>query len=211
MRHRPAALRQDFAGMVVRPRTRERCWLAPLILVVLPAMAAGAGQQAVPAGCRVEAVATERVARVIDGRTFILDDGREVRLAGIEIPPAGGAWSPAAATDGLAALIGGRDVTLQAVARGTDRYDRVVAHAVAGDTWIQGELLGRGMAVVASRVGDRTCAAALLAQERAARQARLGLWADPYYAVRRAEDPGAIVVARGQFGIVEGKVGSVRE
>lgn len=36
--------------------------------------------------CRFEPIATATVAHVLDGRTFTLTDGREVRLAGIEVP-----------------------------------------------------------------------------------------------------------------------------
>ena len=39
---------------------------------------------AIAAGCAFEAQGEGRVAAVIDARTFRLEDGREVRLAGIE-------------------------------------------------------------------------------------------------------------------------------
>ncbi len=39
---------------------------------------------------------------------------------------------------------------------------------------------------VAAQVGDRNCAAELLGHERAARNAGLGLWGGPYYAVLNA-------------------------
>ena len=47
--------------------------------------------------------------------------------------------------------------------------------------------------------------------EKAARAAGLGLWADPYYVMRKAEDPAGILAVRGRFAVVEGKVLSVRE
>lgn len=45
----------------------------------------------------------------------------------------------------------------------------------------------------------------------AARQAALGLWADPYYSAQAADRPGDIAARRGQFTVVEGDVVSVRE
>jgi len=72
-------------------------------------------------------------------------------------------------------------------------------------------MIARGAARVAARVGDRGCAAELLARERAARDAKLGLWAEPYYSIKRAEDPSAIAADLGRFAVVEGKVLSVRE
>lgn len=58
--------------------------------------------------------------RFIDGRTFILDDGREVRLAAIEVPPLplpqepGTAPGGAAARDALAGLLAGSEVVAAA-------------------------------------------------------------------------------------------------
>jgi hypothetical protein len=37
--------------------------------------------------CGGEELARGTVSRVIDGRTFVLGDGREVRLAALEVPP----------------------------------------------------------------------------------------------------------------------------
>ena len=71
---------------------------------------------------------------------------------------------------------------------------------------------GRGFARVSAQVGDRACAEELWARERAARQARLGLWgAEPYYAVTAAGSLTALTAGRGQFSVVEGRVASVRE
>jgi hypothetical protein len=65
--------------------------------------------------------------------------------------------------------------------------------------------------MVAARVGDAACAAELLAAERGARAENLGLWADPRHAIRKADDPAAILAERGRFTLVEGFVLSVRE
>jgi hypothetical protein len=72
-------------------------------------------------------------------------------------------------------------------------------------------MLAAGHARVAADVGQLACAAELLAAESSARAAGLGLWSDPYYAVRRAEDPARLLTERGRFTLVEGKVLSVRE
>jgi len=52
------------------------------ILPPAPARAEGATLSA----CRFQAVAIAKVRAITDGRSFILEDGREVHLAGIEIP-----------------------------------------------------------------------------------------------------------------------------
>jgi hypothetical protein len=53
------------------------------------------------ANCRGEVLGSGRVQAVLDGRTLVLSDGREVRLAGIELSdaePHGGAARAALAT-----------------------------------------------------------------------------------------------------------------
>jgi len=37
--------------------------------------------------CNGDTIAHGSASRIIDGRSFVLDDGREVRLAAIEVPP----------------------------------------------------------------------------------------------------------------------------
>jgi endonuclease YncB( thermonuclease family) len=109
--------------------------------------------------CGGEAVANATVSRVRDGRTFVLDDGREVRLAAIEVPlPAPeqppraaeisaqetarreaekdtGERQGAAAKAALEALIDGDQVVLRqadiSLPGNLDRYGRIVAYAYA--------------------------------------------------------------------------------
>ena len=73
------------------------------------------------ADCAFEPQGEGRVAAVIDARSFRLDDGREVRLAGIE--PVGNGQRPAAVL-ALAAIVIGRDVTLHGEDDAPDRYGR---------------------------------------------------------------------------------------
>jgi hypothetical protein len=99
----------------------------------------------------------------------------------------------------------------------SDRYGRVVAlvsvepAAPEAGISVQRALLAQGQARVAANLGDSACAASLLEAERTARVGGLGLWADPYYVIRDAEDPAGILAVRGHFAVVEGKILSVRE
>ena len=148
-------------------------------------------------------------ARVIDGRTFALDDGREVRLAGIEVS------DNAAARSALADLVVGDDVMLRRADIAADRYGRLVAFAYAvrdGDEiFAQGEMLAAGLARVGDRAGPKTCAAALFEREKTARGAKLGLWADSAYEVLDAGAAADVAAWRGRFAVVAGTVVSVRE
>jgi endonuclease YncB( thermonuclease family) len=166
--------------------------------------------------CGGDAIARGVAKHVVDGRTFALDDGREVRLAAIEVPPfETGAAPAAAARAALDALIGGDDIVLRRADIATDRYGRLVAYAYAvrdgEELFAQGELIASGFARVGDHVGSRTCTMALLESENAARAAKLGLWADSHYDVLDAEAAADVLARRGRFALVEGKVVSVRE
>ena len=96
------------------------------------------------------------VRKILDGRTFVLGDGREVRLAAIEVPavalsPQGSAPSQGrAAAAALDALAGGDEVALRQGEAGSDRYGRLLAYAYVirdGDQFLlQGELVAEGFA-----------------------------------------------------------------
>jgi endonuclease YncB( thermonuclease family) len=173
------------------------------------------------AGCSFEPQGEGRVSTIIDNRTFRLEDGREVRLAGIETAVTG--------TAALAALIAGRDVTLRGETDAPDRWGRQTAFVFAGGTETSGQrrsaptvqgsdpsvqdlLLDRGEALASADIADKGCAAELAAAEAAARQAKRGTWADSDSGViKNAEKPGDILARIGQFTVVEGKVLSVRQ
>jgi endonuclease YncB( thermonuclease family) len=159
------------------------------------------------AGCAFEPQGEGRVAAVIDARTFRLDDGREVRLAGI-VPVSPDKTKAAA----LAAIITGRDVTLRGEDDAPDRYGRQPSFVfLAGtETTVQSELLRRGEALVSTEITNKDCAAELAAAEAEARQAKTGTWADPA-AIKNAESPGDILAGIGRFTVIEGKVLSVRQ
>jgi len=167
--------------------------------------------------CGGDEIARGIVGKILDGRTFVLDDGREVRLAAIEVAPlAGDRSDPAgrAAAAALAALAAGDQVVLRRAESASDRYGHLLAYAYTlrdGDEFLlQRELVAEGFARVGGHIAN-PCAGDLLGPEKAAREAKLGLWADPYYEVLNAESPKDALARRGRFALVEGKVASVRE
>ena len=207
--------------MRVRGR-RVRLLIGIAVLMALAPASDGFGQRrALPANsCRLEAVGAGKVGAVVDGRSFLLDDGREVRLPGIEVPlpPLADEAGPRAdagnaARDALASMIDGAAVELRAATRLSDRYSRIVAHAYythqGAEKSAAHELLAKGFARVSDEGGE--CAADLLANVRPARESKLGLWAEPYYAIVAAERFTDLLAERGHFTVVEGKVLSVRE
>jgi endonuclease YncB( thermonuclease family) len=184
-----------------------------LVLLILLAVALS------PGPAPASAVEQKLVREVIDGDTLVLEpavDGlAQVRLVGIQAPklPLGRsglvAWPMAEeARQALADLALGRDVRLEVTGRSIDRHRRRLAHVVRDDgLWLQAEMLRRGLARVYTFDDNRARAAEMLAIERAARAARRGLWAHPFYGVRSPE-----VVTRDidTFQIVEGRVVEAR-
>lgn len=178
-----------------------------LLLGLLCVFARGLPATAAPLADGGQAV----VAAVVDGDTVILDDRRQVRLPGLQAPKIAlgrkgfrdwplGTQSKAA----LAAMIEGRQVTLRYGGAREDRHGRVLAHLYRDDgTWVQGEMLRTGMARMYTFPDNRALTDAMRRMESEARAARRGIWADPFYAVRRPEDTGRDI---GTFQVVEGKI-----
>jgi endonuclease YncB( thermonuclease family) len=150
-----------------------------------------------------------------DGVTIQLADGREVRLAGVIAAndlDGGGAEADQRATAALDALIAGRRIALHGRAGG-DRYGRLLAQVIVedGERWVQAALVAAGTLRVAPALGEPACAAALLAEERSARAARAGIWADDRFAVAMADSTEVLLAAAGRYAIVEGSVRRVGE
>jgi endonuclease YncB( thermonuclease family) len=188
--------------MITTTELHNRFLMAVLLCAIAPAVAGAA----LAAPCSFEAQGEGRVSAILDARTFRMDDGREVRLAGIET---------VTTTNGVAALgalAAGRNVSLRGETDAPDRYGRQPAFVFVDQaaTSVQNQLLGQGDALVSGNVADKACAAELLAAEAAARRARRGIWADSA-AIKNAESAGDISARIGQFTVVEGKVLSVRQ
>jgi endonuclease YncB( thermonuclease family) len=160
--------------------------------------------------CAFEPQGEGHVVDVIDGRSFRLADGREIKLSGIE--PVASDTTKAARTADLSAIVAGKDVTLRGEDDAPDRYGRQSAFAfvTGSDTPVQSLLLKEGAALVSSEVIEKSCAAALLAAEAEARQEQKGAWADSSV-IKNAESTEDILAGIGHFMLVEGTVLSVRQ
>jgi endonuclease YncB( thermonuclease family) len=181
--------------------------VAAALNLILIAVAAGPVDAA---GCSFEPQGEGRVVEIVDARTFRLEDGREIRLAGIE--PAVTEIANANRAAALAKIIAGREVTLSGEDDAPDRYGRQPAFVYLNpaETPVQAELLAQGEALVSATVTNKDCAAVLTSAETEARLAKRGTWADPAV-IKNAESPGDILAGIGRFTVVEGKVLSVRQ
>lgn len=174
-----------------------------------------AGPPGLPDG--FQAAGQVKVQSVVDGDTVALTDGRQVRLVGIQAPKLSLGrdhvkdWPLAhEAKAALAKLVAGRAITLHRGETGEDRHGRVLAHLVRAPDhlWLQGEMLRLGLARVYTFPDNRRAAADMLALEHQARQARRGIWAHPYYAIRT---PDTVNRRLDRFEIVEGRIRAVAE
>lgn len=125
------------------------------------------------------------VARVIDGDTLALADGRVVRVLGIDAPETsnpnlrGPQPFGHAATDRLAALVEGRAVALERDITDTDHYGRLLRHV-----WIDGALVGttlarEGLAYALGIPPDTRHSDAIRHAEAEAKAAKRGIWSLP--------------------------------
>lgn len=175
------------------------------------------------AECRLDAGPRRTVAAVIDGETLRLDDGSEVRLAGVLAPrglDAGVAdtdWPAAvAATAALRELTAGRTVALGFVSVSRrDRSNRLVAQVFVIDgeteTWVQGRMLSDGHARATQSKDQRGCADELLAHEQQARETGKGLWAMGAYLPRSANNGRDLVGMVNAFAVLSGRIAWVAE
>ena len=149
--------RQPAAIMKRRPRR---------ILVIAAACALLGCNAAAEEICKLTPIGEVNVAAVHDGRTLLLADGRELRLAGIEAGDDGRA---------LQDLTTGHELRLESLgATEHDRYGRVVAFAFTGDAQqsVQQALPDQGRARVSARVGDKACADGLLSRREGGARSR---------------------------------------
>ncbi|WP_291391920.1 thermonuclease family protein [Devosia sp.] len=156
------------------------------------------------------------VASVRDGDTVVLDTGMVVRLIGTQAPKLGlgregfSAWPLAdEARLALERLVLGKPVRVRHGGARTDRHGRTLGQVfLTGqpETWVQQQMIAAGWARVYSFPDNRACVPQLLAAETQARLNKLGIWADPYYLVRRADRPDDFAGRPGYYELVEGRV-----
>jgi endonuclease YncB( thermonuclease family) len=160
-----------------------------------------------PAG-RVEAVA-------VDERLDIeLNDGRIVRLGGLEAPNAerGAREIANAAREFLNERLLGGNADLIQLAGGTDRWGRTVADLIVADPRdgsagsTAAALLTAGYARVRPEFETRGCAAERLRIEEVARQQEKGIWRDPQFAVIQSSNLTELRRWARRFVVVEGMV-----
>lgn len=172
------------------------------------------------AGCPSAGAERHTVAEVTSGDTLKLTDGTMVRLIGAKAPsvPLGyqgdKPWPLVDdAKRALSELASGAEIELGFGGTRADRHGNALAQAyvVKGDkrVWLQGELVGRGLARVYSFPDNHACVAELLAREEEAREHHLGVWGVSAYRVLAADDVDRLGKLTRSYQLVEGTVAAV--
>lgn len=175
--------------------------------------------QAADGACEGEATLRAYVLGIDEHLDLTLDDGTRLKLAGIEPPrPTPGDPGLDARVQGeLAGWLLGQEIAYRLAEPGKDRWGRHIAFAYAADAQAQEPLEARrlpvnealidaGLARYEPSAAARPCRSMLLAAEKGARAERLGLWADPYYAIIEAGAREGLSERAGSIVIVEGPV-----
>jgi micrococcal nuclease len=129
-----------------------------------------------------EAVSAE-VIHVADGDTITVRiAGQEYRLRyiGIDTPELDSENQKLLAEDALElnrTLVDNLSVLLLLDTSETDRYDRLLRYVIAGDTFVNYELVRRGFARAREYPPDTSCNNLFLEAENLAREEGLGIWA----------------------------------
>jgi micrococcal nuclease len=118
------------------------------------------------------------VTRVIDGDTIVVEGGERVRLIGIDAPEKGQhLFSESAAY--LKEMVGGRKVRLEKDVSDRDKYGRLLRYVFLGETFVNLELVKRGLASALIYEPDSKYSEQILLEEAVARERGLGIWAFP--------------------------------
>jgi endonuclease YncB( thermonuclease family) len=184
----------------------------PLLLCVI-ALSPTTGQGSECPADRIDEEVT--VAFVYDGDTVRLEDGRKIRLAGINAPEvarrdkAGEPLADEARAHLSQLLDSSRHVRVRYEQERRDRYGRLLAHLYLPDgSSIEERLLGEGLAQQLVVPPNRWQSSCYQRIEQRARQQRRGVWRLDYYQPLRANPAHS---SDGRFRVIGGTVVRVAE
>jgi endonuclease YncB( thermonuclease family) len=174
--------------------------------------------------CSLEATARATIAKIEPNLDIALADGRTLTLVGLD-PPRDTPDHPRLATDArekLAAWLDGREVAARALADKANRVGLIPARLFAAppnarpgtagaEIGVAEAILDAGLARYRPEAAAHPCRESLLAAEAEARTAKIGLWADPAYAILPAGDRTAFAAPPTGMVLVEGTPASLGE
>ncbi len=147
------------------------------------------------------------VAKVFDGDSILLTDGREVRYIGIDTPEVGGYrpgeyWGDEA-SEANRRLVDGKKIRLQFDKELTDSYGRTLAYVFVGDVFVNLALVREGAALAVPYLPNLAYRRQLNDAMGDARRERRGMWAHPERWIVGSDDARKFI---GQSKTVAGRV-----
>ncbi len=115
------------------------------------------------------------IARVIDGDTVSLANGKQVRLIGIDAPERGVQYYEQSKSK-LEQLVEGKNVILEEDVEKKDRYDRLLRYLYVDDVFVNLEMVRSGYANVYIVLPNEKYAEELTQAENEAIANKVGLW-----------------------------------
>lgn len=177
-----------------------------LVAIGLPAR----GNAAEPLDCASTVRENVRLARVGDRLDIWLADGRRIYFPTLEPPRATPAepGRPGDVAREVTSLLASKALILQNLGE-PDRWGRIPSRLVVeGESEPVDETLAAAGLAMASAEAD-ACGARLRETETAARADRLGIWADPDFAVLSGQEKRDLSSRAGVLTLVEGRVSSI--
>ncbi len=188
------------------PAPRALSCLFGLLFFLHPAQAEQANH------CTADLALPATIKTITADGLFELEDGRHLRLSGIDYSSKTGAATNPAILEQLTS--NAQIKVIEAAAK--DRWGRVAAHIfvkpdeATEEAWLQGFLMEEGLARRDLDARTDPCAAALKTLEAVARKEKRGLWAEKL-AVIPSTTPAEILKKRGELAYVEGQVIGIGE
>ena len=211
--HAGLALFVGLAPLSVSQAQSNQAPTEPGIYAVKP-VSPGAGpeggkQKRVSGNCQPDPGGAKQVVRIIDTETLRLGDGTLLKVSGLETAdPIGMPGNTLIYY--LKKLTLGKAVRSKRIHKNPDRYGRQRAQLFMGDkgglSWVQAEIVKRGLAMVAPDVGASQCTRELLGLEHQARQNKQGLWGAGIFQIRSASRSKELLKYAQTFQIIEGRI-----
>ncbi len=114
---------------------------------------------------------------IIDGDTFVTQEGKKVRLIGVNTPEMGEPYYTQA-RNALADMILNKTIRLEKDISDVDRYGRLLRYVYVGDVFVNLELVKQGYAQVATYPPDVKYKEMFLEAQRKAKEDKKGLWGE---------------------------------
>ena len=119
------------------------------------------------------------VTRIIDGDTFVLSGGAQVRLIGVDTPEKGQPFYESARAFAESTILGS-PVVIEFDEEPLDNYDRALAYIFMDSILYNEEIVRAGLASVYLFKNNRKYASKLLSAQKSARETGTGIWSlDP--------------------------------